>query len=149
MKRKVVSLPPNYFFVCIIGIAVFYFVFPGFNMISMPWNFTGLILMIFGMYLIPASYQIFKKYKTPEGYKKSTYLVTEGLYRYSRNPMYLGSVIFLLGMSVLVGNVLSFVFPVLFFVIIDRMFVPYEEEKGEKEFGKKYLEYKKKVRRWI
>ena len=149
MKRKIISKPPNYFFVSIIGIAAFYFIFPSMNLIPMRWNFTGLILMIFGMYLIPASYQIFKKYKTPERYEKSTYLVTEGLYSYSRNPMYLGSVVFLLGMSVLIGNVISFVFPVLFFVIMDRMFIPYEEEKGEEEFGKKYLDYKKKVRKWI
>ncbi len=63
--------------------------------------------------------------------------------------MYLGGVIFLGGLSITVGNILSLIIPLIFFVIMDWMFISYEEEKMEVEIGKDYLDYMKKVRRWI
>jgi protein-S-isoprenylcysteine O-methyltransferase Ste14 len=39
--------------------------------------------------------------------------------------------------------------PLCFFVVLDRMIIPYEEEKMERTFGKEYLGYRRKVRRWL
>jgi protein-S-isoprenylcysteine O-methyltransferase Ste14 len=63
--------------------------------------------------------------------------------------MYVGFVIFVTGLSVLSGNILALLWPVFFFIVLDRMFIPYEEEKMENTFGPEYLEYKRKVRRWL
>ena len=63
--------------------------------------------------------------------------------------MYVGFVVFLIGCSVLSGNILSALCPLIFFLILDRMFIPYEEEKMEAAFGEEYLEYKRSVRRWL
>lgn len=61
----------------------------------------------------------------------------------------MGFVSFLIGCSLLSGNILSLLCPPAFFLVLDRMFIPYEEEKMENTFGEKYLAYKKRVRRWL
>jgi len=147
--KKIISRPPTYFYISIVLIIILRFIFPNFNLIRFPHNLLGILLMIFGFYLIGKSYFLFKKHKTPEDLSESKALVIEDIYKYSRNPMYVGSIIFLIGLSILIQNVLSFIILIMFFLIMDKMFIPFEEEKMEKTFGKKYLEYKKKVRRWI
>jgi len=147
--KKIISIPPNYFYLGIILIIILYFLFPSFNIIKYPYNLLGAIFIIFGFFLISWTYLLFKKYKTPEKFEKSIFLVTQGPYKFSRNPMYLGAVIFLIGLAALFQNILGFISPILFFLIMHFMFIPYEEKKTEKDLGKKYLSYKKKVRRWI
>ncbi len=67
----------------------------------------------------------------------------------SRNPMYLGMLMMLIGSSFLVGTIPSLFAPVAFFLIIDKVFIPYEEEKLVETFGAEYSYYAQKVRRWI
>ena len=105
--------------------------------------------MAIGIYFIVKSSYSLKKQNTPDNFRISTAVVETGLYKYSRNPMYLGALIFLIGLSVLFGNLISFISPVLFFIIINWMFIPYEEEKMEKEMGEEYVEYKKTARCWL
>jgi len=82
------------------------------------------------------------------GIEKTKKLFTHGLFRYSRNPNYLGMVVTLLGVSLILGSLISYIFPIIFFFLL--YFTIFEEEKElEKKYGKKYLNYKKKVRRWI
>jgi len=47
------------------------------------------------------------------------------------------------------GSGITFVFPILFIAIIEKLFIPVEEQKLERVFGEVYLEYKKKVRKWV
>ncbi len=92
----------------------------------------------------------FKKTKTavcPTA--KSSLIVTNGLYRYTRNPMYLGMLTILLGASLLMGTMQSMLPPAAFFLIIDKVFIPYEEDKLMAQFGEGYTEYMESVRRWI
>ena len=149
MKRKIFLKPTHYFFFCLILSAAIYSMLPSLNWIKYPWNFLGIILVIMGTYFVCASYMLFKKHKTPVSFEKSTHLITEGVFKYSSNPMYFGAFTFLLGTSLLLGNILSFVSPAIFFLVINYMFIPYEEEKGELEFGKEYTEYKEKTKKWI
>ena len=74
-------------------------------------------------------------------------IITNGIYRFSRNPMYLGMTVILLGYALLVGSVIALVAPIVFYVIINNVFIPYEEEKIKNVKG--YKEYRKKVRRWV
>jgi len=149
MKNKIISIPPNYFYLSLIIDLLFYYLLPQFNLINYSYRWMGLPLLVFGSLLVLYSYWQFSKARTSEKIEKSYSLVIKGLYRYSRNPMYLGAVIFLIGLSIFLGNLISFFIPVVFFLVINYMFIPYEEEKGEKEFGKKYLDYKKRVNRWL
>ena len=76
-------------------------------------------------------------------------LVVRGPYRYSRNPMYLGLVIELLGIALYVGTLPMFVATAAMFAVVSLVFVPYEEEKLLRIFGEKYSAYKASVRRWL
>lgn len=67
----------------------------------------------------------------------------------SRHPMYLGMASILLGITFILGTVVSFVFPVLFVVAMELLFIPHEEEDLERIFGERYREYWGRVRRWV
>lgn len=106
-------------------------------------------MVIVGIYLILKPYFDLKRHGTTEDFSKSTSMVRDGIYRFSRNPMYLGKVIFLAGLSITTGNLIALITPVLFFSIMEFMFIPYEEEELEQIFGSEYRNYKKSVKRWI
>lgn len=147
--KKIISIPPIYFYISI-GISIpFRFFFPNLNLISFPWNFIGLLLIAFGILFVIIPYKLFVKHNTPEKFLQSTCVVTVGLYKYSRNPMYFGGLLFLLGLAVVLQNLLSFISPLFFFLIINFMFIPFEEEKMKAECGDEYISYKNKVRKWI
>ena len=148
MKNKFL-LPPNLLYVGAILTVLIFYVFPQFNFIIYPYNLIGLVLMGIGAGLNILAWKQFIKAKTPERFERSNQLVTCGLYKYSRNPMYIGGALILLGLVVVFGNVLAFIAPVLFFLAIDRIVIPIEEEKTAQDLGEEYLKYKKKVRRWI
>jgi len=80
---------------------------------------------------------------------KTTNIIRTGLYRYTRNPMYLGMFLILLGASFYMGTIPSMLAPVVFFLIIDKVFIPYEEEKLLTSFGDLYSEYMTVARRWL
>ena len=93
---------------------------------------------------------LFKKEDTPEELEnKPNVLVIRGAYKYSRNPMYLGGLISLIGLAIISQNILSFIIPILYIITINIIFIQYEEKILEQLFGNEYLEYKHKVRRWI
>jgi len=148
MKIKGLDLLPNYFYLLIILSILIKFVFPVGNFLRFPYTLIGILIIGLGFFLIGWTYKLFVKHKTPENFSKSTYVITEGPYKFSRNPMYIGAVLFLIGLSILLGNYITFIFPLILFVILDK-FALLEEKKMEKELGKKYLDYKKKIRRWI
>ena len=126
------------------------YLFPQRKFIYPPYNRIGIVLVILGLSLTFSAFYFFKKNKTPimPG-KKPTFVVVKGPYTFTRNPMYLGVTTALLGFSIYFGNLLSLLSPIIFFIIINSVFVPFEEKLMENIFGKKYLDYKKKVRRWI
>jgi protein-S-isoprenylcysteine O-methyltransferase Ste14 len=76
-------------------------------------------------------------------------LVIRGLYAYVRNPMILGVLTVLAGEAIAFMSWKIFEWMILFFVINQLYFMVYEEPSLERRFGKEYLEYKRKVRRWI
>lgn len=126
------------------------YLFPQFKFIFGKYRYIGILTLIFGLSMTFYSFYLFKKNKTPilPG-QKPTFVVMEGPYKFTRNPMYTGVMIALFGISVYIGNLLSFLSPVLFFLIMNYYFVPFEEKLLESLFRKKYLDYKKKVRRWV
>ena len=126
------------------------YMLPQFNAIDKPYNNIGIVILVAGLSLTFWSFYLFKKNKTPiiPG-KKPAFVVIEGPYKFTRNPMYLGVSTALLGAAIYFGNLLSFLSPIIFFLIMNHYFVPFEEKLLESIFGKKYLDYKKKVRRWI
>ena len=90
-----------------------------------------------------------KHNRTVKPHLKPTTLLTSGVFRFTRNPMYLGMTLILFGVSVAVGSLTAFVSPVAFFFISECSFIPFEEASMEIAFGDSYLEYKRRVRRWV
>ena len=142
--------PPHLAILLIFLSWLFSYLFPQFNVINKTYHKFGIIAFILGISLTFWGFHVFKKNKTPiiPG-QKPTFVVAEGPYRFTRNPMYIGVTMLLLGISIYIGNVLSFLSPVIFFLAMNYYFVPFEEKLMEKIFGKQYLNYKKQVRRWL
>jgi len=111
----------------------------------------GIFFIIFGICLNNIWVPIrFKKEKTtfdPNAIPRK--LVMDGPFRFTRNPTYLGMVLIMIGLSILLGVLSTFIIPVIFIILTDRTVIRLEERKLEKKFGKKYLKYKRRVRRWI
>ncbi len=76
-------------------------------------------------------------------------LIDDGIYRYTRNPMYLGIVTMLLAVAIFVGSLVFYLAFAGYFVVIDAVFCRYEENKLLESFGDRYRRYRKRVRRWL
>ncbi len=110
------------------------------------------LLFTAGLVLIAMAGKLFRKVNTtvnPLTPEKTSQLVTSGLYRFSRNPMYVGFWLWLLAIFVLVGNGVNAIFMVLFVWIANWFYIAPEERALEMLFGANYLAYKQKVRRWV
>jgi protein-S-isoprenylcysteine O-methyltransferase Ste14 len=81
--------------------------------------------------------------------EKPTVFINTGVFRISRNPMYLGSVVLLMGVALLLGSLVAFLPSIALFLILDRKFIPVEERNLKKEFGEEFQKYSQRVRRWI
>ena len=81
--------------------------------------------------------------------QKSSSLVTSGIYRFTRNPMYLGMLMALLGWCVYLAAPLAFLGPIFFMLYIGRFQIAPEERVLTGLFGDEYAAYCKRVRRWL
>ncbi len=76
-------------------------------------------------------------------------LVTQGPYRLTRNPMYLGLVLVSLGVAFLTGGWPFLLAAAAVFLTVDRVHIPFEEAKMRRQFGAAFDAYVRRVRRWI
>jgi protein-S-isoprenylcysteine O-methyltransferase Ste14 len=143
-------MPDGYFIILLALSILFHFEFPILKIIFYPYNFIGIALIIIGIAMTILVNSLLLKSKTSiQPYETPRFFVTSGLFRFSRNPLYLGMAIALFGVNIFLGSLSPFIFPIIFIIFIDRMFIPMEEKALEKEFGNEYADYKKRVRRWI
>ncbi|WP_228235733.1 methyltransferase family protein [Allomuricauda sp. M10] len=81
--------------------------------------------------------------------KKTSALVTNGIFTYTRNPMYLGMLLFLLALGLQLGNAFNSLLAAGFVSYMNRFQIKHEEELLEAKFGKEYRIYCKLTRRWF
>lgn len=81
--------------------------------------------------------------------EKASALVTGGVFRWTRNPMYLGMATLLVAWAVYLANPLSIVVVPFFVACLNRFQIAPEERALEKRFGAEFLAYRKRVRRWL
>lgn len=136
---------------CLIGIIAFnYFNIAIIVLLSGPAKFVGYALIAFGAFLPAWGARLFHQHETNIlPYKDPDRMVKTGPFGFSRNPMYLGMLMVLLGVSVLYGTALSFIFPLAYFCVANGYYIPYEESRMAEAFGDEFLAYKSKVRRWL
>ena len=82
-------------------------------------------------------------------FKPATALVTSGIYRRTRNPMYLGMALIYAGLAVLLNSLPSLVLLPLVIAIVHSQVIAREEAYLERAFGNEYVAYKGQVRPWI
>lgn len=142
--------PPTYLLIAIIVMIVLHFVLPVLLLIAAPWTLLGLVPLILGILINLSADQAFHQVNTPVSpFEASSVLVTCGPYRFTRNPMYLGFFLILLGASVMLGSLMPFVVVGAFGFLMDRTFIRMEENKMAAAFGAAWAGYKSRTRRWL
>lgn len=142
--------PPHIAFSVLFLALLLDYMFPQFRFIFGGYKLIGVLIFVLGLSMTFTSFYLFRKNRTPilPG-QKPTFMVISGTYKFTRNPMYLGVTTALAGVAVYIGNLLAFISPIIFFMATNFFYVPREEKLMEQLFGKKYLDYKKKVGRWL
>jgi len=113
---------------------------------------TGLLLVVAGFVMTFSGVWIFRQAATtvdPMQPEEASTLVTTGIYKLSRNPMYLGMLLVLLGWFVYLGTLFNLMLLGLFIWFINRYQILPEENALQSRFGEEYTRYCKSTRRWI
>lgn len=144
--------PVGVFIVCVV---IMYFVQRSAFKIELEMLYKMMIigpLALFGGYVALMGVIEFRNKQTtvnPFTPENSSVLVTNGVYSWSRNPMYLGLLCSLLALFVYFAAPIALVGPALFKLYMDRFQILPEERHLTRIFGEKYLTYSAKVSRWI
>ena len=136
----------------VFGLAIYFSkpLFPDYSNIIL--NILSLLLIILGPLTLISAARSFKVQQTtinPINIDKATSLVVSGVFKYSRNPMYLGMVLILLSISFKFNLIGGIFFTLLFAIYITRFQIIPEEAVMEKLFGDDFQKYKSKTRMWI
>jgi protein-S-isoprenylcysteine O-methyltransferase Ste14 len=150
MEKKRKIIPPAYLMMILALMWLMNRYLPLYQHIHPPFAYNGIILVFLGIIVAAISAGMFKMAGTGlEPFDEATTLVTGGFYRHTRNPMYMGMFLMLLGVAILLGSVGALLPVPVFILIIRNNFVLGEERFLEAAFGQHYLDYKSEVRRWI
>lgn len=115
-----------------------------------PLTWLGAAMMAGSLALAIWSIRLFRAARTnPEPWKPSKAIVASGPYRFTRNPMYLGMVLFLLGLSLAAGQEWGVVLTPVLWLAYDRLVVAREEKYLTKKFGAEYEALRTRTRRWL
>ena len=110
----------------------------------------GIAIVTTGVLLIRSSMtSIDRAGTTYDPYSVSTALVTTGIYRYTRNPGYLGLAVIQFGLAVLIDSVWILLTAIIAVIVTNQFVIKLEEEKLRRTFGQEYQDYITQVRRWI
>ena len=115
-------------------------------------NIISISFFFFGTAFLVLAVLSFKKQKTtisPLHPEKASVLVISNVFKYSRNPMYLGMLFILISLSIrynIIGGIIAIS---IFIFLITKFQIKPEEVQMEKLFGEKYAQYKKRTRMWI
>jgi protein-S-isoprenylcysteine O-methyltransferase Ste14 len=144
------ALPPLYLFTSLAVMVLLHFFLPVYEITPYPLNAIGLIPLALGIILNLAADNALKKHDTTvKPFEESTRLITTGVYKYSRNPMYLGMILIMIGVALLMGSLTPYIIVAVFIVAIEQVFIRAEESTLHEKFGHDWTAYREKVRRWL
>lgn len=110
----------------------------------------GIVFIILGFLTMTWAWWIFRRRDTaicPTA--TASVLVERGPFRVTRNPMYAGMTAILAGCVLILGSLPALFAPVAFFLLMNSVFIPFEERRLASIFGRQYAEYRSRVRRWL
>ena len=149
MKPKGI-MPTTYLLIALLGVVAIHFLFPIVLIIPPLWNLLGIVPLVLGIALnLMADGTFHKANTTVKPFEESAILVTDGVFRISRNPMYLGFVIVLIGTAVLLRSLSPYAVILAFVILIQVKFITVEEQMLAKKFGAGWQEYQLNTRRWL
>lgn len=144
------ALPPIWFILSILLMVGLHLLLPIEQLFFLPITYLGLIAIALGIITILFCAYLFKQNQTAiVPFRESSYLIRESIFNYSRNPIYLGMIIILIGVWIYLGSLTPIFIIPLFSWLIQELFIKEEERMLEDKFGEDYKEYKATVRRWI
>ncbi|HEY69182.1 MAG TPA: isoprenylcysteine carboxylmethyltransferase family protein [Anaerolineae bacterium] len=109
------------------------------TLIPVPYNYIGILFMLTGFALVLWTSRMFRSAGASYQLEaESSTLMTTGPFRYSRNPMVLGMLIWLLGLATLLGSLMAFLFPALLFILAIAFIIPVEEKRLESSYREEY-----------
>ena len=115
-------------------------------------NLISFIIFLIGLIILINPIIKFIKSKTtidPINFKRVNKLIISGIYKYSRNPMYLGLLMIVISNTIFFLNIFSIITPILFYFWINKFQIKREEIFLTEKFGDEYLLYMTNTRRWI
>jgi protein-S-isoprenylcysteine O-methyltransferase Ste14 len=121
------------------------FILPHRSVIALTSFVAGVCVALLGV----ASFRRARTTVNPLKPEKASALVMSGIYRYTRNPMYLGLLLALIGWAVFLANPLAFLFLPAFILYMNRFQIAPEERMLASMFGQEFTAYLSKVRRWL
>lgn len=145
-----ILIPPILVLFCIGLMILLRWLWPITLIASFPYNLLGIVPIVLGLGLGIAGAITFRKAKTNmRPFKEADKLVTAGPYRFTRNPMYLGLSVVLVGVWLLLGVLSPLLGVPIFVIVTDRWYIAIEERMLQEKFGPEFDAYRAKVRRWI
>jgi protein-S-isoprenylcysteine O-methyltransferase Ste14 len=146
--RQLIS--PVLALICLCTMLLLDLFFPLLRVVVFPFNLAGLFVGASGLAICFTAHRQFKRIGTTlYPFNRPLRLVTDGLFRYSRNPMYLGLTVFLAGAWLLLGGLSPLVGVVAFQQVAAHWYIPNEEQRCRAVFGEAYLAYQARTPRWI
>lgn len=127
------------------SLPIFGFTIPARHFIALSMAVAGLVIGAFGV----VSFMRARTTVNPLKPDSASSLVRSGIYRVTRNPMYLGLLLILLGWAILLANVLAFILLPAFILYMNRFQIEPEERALASLFRQEFVSYKSCVRRWL
>jgi len=147
---KRIIYPPMWLVFGVVAIFALNEFYPGLRFTSLASQLVGGAILVAGLTLLVFAGGLFKRAGTDMiPFREVSALVTSGVYRFSRNPMYLGMAAILLGCAVTVGAATALLIPPLFMVIVEWRYIRPEENLLADLFPEEYPAYRQRVRRWL
>lgn len=121
------------------------FTIPGRSLGTTILVLTGVIIAALGV----ASFRRAKTTVNPMKPGSASVLVERGIYQWTRNPMYLGFLVVLIGWAIFLSNIVAFLLPPAFVCYMNRFQIEPEEKALAALFGQTFVAYRTRVRRWL
>jgi protein-S-isoprenylcysteine O-methyltransferase Ste14 len=148
-----VIAPPPLIFAGILAIGILidrYFTGVSTHVPGLPRCAFATIMISFAAVFLGGALGLFRKARTrAEPWQPTTAIVTDGIYRYTRNPMYVGMALAYAGLAATVDSPIAFILLPAALLVIQHGVVLREEKYLQEKFGAEYLRYKSAVRRWF
>ena len=153
MKQLELLIPPP-LVMLLVGLLMWVLskMFPGLTVVWLQSAVAAAATVLLGIVISLTGIVTFKQAHTtidPKQPAQTSTLISSGIYRYSRNPMYLGVLIVLLGWAIYLGNLVSILATAVFVAYITRFQIIPEERLLHEKFESEFQSYKNKVRRWL